>query len=111
MAGPKSFPGAHRWRALSAFSALLLAAPAAFADCQVQESQIQAELMRLSQEMAASSSGGVCNSVRRAIPVFQRGVQFYSSCPAADPTGQQRQALEQTLQGMIETAHAACNDS
>lgn len=79
----------------------------AFADCQVMESQIQAELAQVSQQLTFPSDG-ICSTLRRAIPVYQRGLQFFQSCPAADPTGQEAAAIQQTLQSMQQSAQAAC---
>jgi hypothetical protein len=86
---------------------VILTSNIAFADCQAMESQIQAELAQVNQQLS-SSNGGICNMLRRAIPVYQRGLQFFQSCPAADPTGQESAAIQQTLQSMQQSAQAAC---
>jgi hypothetical protein len=89
------------------FAAATLTSHIAFADCQAMESQINAELAQVSQQLT-SSNDGICNMLRRAIPVFQRGLQFFQSCPAADPNGQEAAAIQQTLQSMQQSAQAAC---
>ena len=77
------------------------------ADCRQEESQIMAELNQLASQLN-SAGDGICNMVRRAIPVYQRGSNFYANCPAADPTGQQREALEAAVQSMMQTAQQVC---
>jgi hypothetical protein len=87
--------------------AIALASQSTFADCQSMEAQIQAELTQVGQEMSQANDG-ICNMLRRAMPVFENGVRFYQGCPAADPTGQQAQALQATLQSMQQSAQQVC---
>jgi hypothetical protein len=79
-----------------------------WADCRGQESEIVSELNELAAQMG-SSNDGICNLVRRALPVYRKGVNFYANCPAADPTGQNYKALLQTVQSMEQTAQQACS--
>jgi hypothetical protein len=98
----------RRWLGrIIGMATIALASQSSFADCQSMQEQIQSELAQVSQEMSQANDG-ICNMLRRAMPVFQKGVRFYQSCPAADPTGQQADALQTTLQSMEQSAQQAC---
>jgi len=86
---------------------IVFASQSSFADCRNMEAEIQAELAQTSQSMTQANDG-ICNMLRRAMPVFEKGIRFYQSCPAADPSGQQAQTLQATLQSMQQSAQQVC---
>lgn len=73
--------------------------------CAQQEAELKREAEALER---AGSSGSMCRAARESLPFFERGVQFYRSCPINDPTGEMLREAESAVTAARETLRQVC---
>ena len=87
--------------------AALFIAGTASASCEHREQQL---MSRLQASLASSPQDSICGTARHMIPLLREGLDYYSSCPIADPTGQMSAWLRESLSAARETERSVCTN-
>jgi len=88
------------------FTALVLSPSGAGASCLTELQNQQQQLAAMQEKMAGEASVcGQCRMLSEGLESFQ---SFLQQCPEADPTGEDRMSVAETLKGAVDCVRQFC---